>query len=391
MKASVFAALILFLLTSISAHAESSFGKDLYWFKVALEQSDFSRRELSHFMNVFAGPDSFTLPQQNVPWGGNFFPMQDGGLAQRWQKSQKRSPDFPKSLGSLKDVKKWSSEQLQKLSPMEKYDLWMNNQDFEGTRFELESRGPERVLPPQDWEGFCNGVRCASILLPEPHYGVDVKLQDGRTLRFEPADLKALAGASYFYVEKYAEIGSPTRSGIHESPPNAAVFDLALRYYLAEKKKSFVIDSHIGAEIWNQAVVGFDRHISDFIPLDVPVEELSKEVTGKYRVALRLIVLGEVDIVDSNQVTSNRIANREFTEVLNVKYELFVDVNNNVLDGRWIQIHNKKKGVDFAWFARGQGTDSHPNNGGNPFLKFSKVRRLFKESVTPSCGALFSF
>ena len=83
----------------------------------------------------------------------------------------------------------------------------------------------------EEWEGFCNGVRCAGINLPEPTHKIAVKNPDGIQVRFEPADLKALAAASYFYVEKYSQLGSPTRVGKAQDQPNAGAFDLALRYF----------------------------------------------------------------------------------------------------------------------------------------------------------------
>lgn len=370
------------LLSPFSAYSQQ-FDSDLYWFKNALLQSNFSQNNFETYLNPLQGPTHFTLKTENAPWAGNYFPMKEGGLAQRWKNQTYHTQH------SYEDLSMQSEKKKNTLSPIEKYDLWVGNTEFQATQHELLNRGPLRKPKPEIWEGFCNGVRCASILMPEPKFDVEVTLKNGTKLTFEPADLKALAGASYFYVEKYSQIGAPTREGKRQTPPNAAVFDLALRYYLGHHKKGFVIDSHLGDEIWNEAIVGFDREVSEAKTLSKQERLLYPQAELKREVVLDLIVLGEVNIDDSNGKTQDRVSSRELTDSIRTRYTLFLDAQGNILDGEWAP-QKGNRGVDFAWFPAGRGADArYHEQGGNPFLSFKKIKQLFQEAVHPSCRKLF--
>lgn len=360
--------------------------KDLRWFRQALQISNLSEAELTEYITLDKGSNSFRLSEKDAPWAGNYFPMQKGGVASRWQQPLK---PYPKKTLTRDEVQKLSPDELQKLSPIEKYDILVSSYDFKATRHELENRGPVRVPTPADWEGFCNGMRCAGILLDEPRRSIDVTNAEGIKIRFEPADLKALAGASYFYVEKYAQIGAPTSTGAAESQVSAAVFDLALRYFLALNRKAFLIDSNIGPEIWNESVVGYKRNLA--APQALTPEEKVKypKATARVRVLLELETLGETEIKDSNVPTKHLVASGKLLTTRSLSYDLFVDATNKILTGQWN--NSKISGVDFAWFAAGKGMDeAYVKEGGNRHLKFNTIHKLFKEATTfLACRATF--
>lgn len=310
------------------------------------------------------------LESKHAPWGAYYFPMYRGGAAWRWQ-----TRGYPKKPIGHVDYLKMTDEQVNRLSATEKYDIWQGDFQFQTTMSEIKNRGPLRTVPPAHWEGFCNGVRCAGVIQPEPTVPVTVTAPDGRKIRFEPADIKILLGVSYFYVEKYAQLGSPTRYTRKEDPPNAAIFDLALRYYL-EKNKSFLVDPHLGAEIWNQSVVGYERKISKTLPLAEDEKRSYPQANSKMRVRLKLHVLGSIDIDATNGRTTDKVSNLEATQNVNTDYFLYMDSKNQVINGKWNET-NKIKGIDFAWFANGDGMDSkYEKVGGNKFLSFSKVLML---------------
>lgn len=375
---------ILFsMFSALSAHAQS-FAEDLKWFKNSLTQSRFLSQDLDqYFLMTDSSRQSFTLPERRAPWAGNYFPMAIGGIANRWQKKEFFLEVKHKNIINL------DGDQKNQLSPIEKYDLWMGDKKMSATNHELQRRGPLREAPPEYWEGFCNGVRCAGILMPEPKFAVEVSLKDGSKINFEPADLKALAGATYFYVDKYSQIGAPTQKGLAQNRPNAAVFDLALRYYLGKKKKAFVIDSSLNSEIWNESVVGFDRSTSEPLNLTTNEQAYYRNAVKKVHVQTSLVVLGEVDIFESNALTKKSVAKRESTQTMNIDYYLYYDDQDRMVDGSWPKATGKS-GVDFVWFAAGKGTDQeYIESTGNPFLSFAKVKALFKESVHPSCTKIF--
>lgn len=371
------------LLQSVGALA-SDLDQELHWFTQVLHFARISQKEVQSFLNPFKGPTQFRLDEKNAPWAGNYFPMEDGGIAGRW-----RLRDYPEQLPSKAEIFSMTAKQLRNLSPVEKYDIMMGYYDFRTTRRELAVRGPMRDAPPENWEGFCNGVRCAGIMTEEPHFPVSVENKDGVKVHFSPADLKALAGASYFYVEKYGQIGGPTGSGRAESQPNPAVFDLALRYHLAENKKGFVIDSHLGSEIWNETVVGFNRRLGPLVETSKSEKAANPAAVRKVRVDVVLDTLGEVGIKESNKLTKSLVADGSLLTTLETGYTLYLDEKGRAIDGRW---HNGKgtRGVDFAWFVSGGGADhAYSHLSGNAHLSFNRIRKLIRESAHPQCSKLF--
>ncbi len=385
--------LILSLLLLNSTSQADDFEKDLDRLRYALQISKFSDGNLEFFFNPNIGKKSFRLNSQRAPWAGNYFPMAKGGLANRWQ--DRRGPqinDFSDINTGIDYFKSLTQKQIDTLSPAEKYDILVGNYDLPMTKFELTHRGPLRDMPIEHWEGFCNGVRCAGINLKEPKHAVNFKNPDGINIRFEPADLKALAGASYFYVEKYSQLGSPTRNTSAEDQPNAAVFDLAVRYFLGEKKKSFVIDSHLQAEIWNESVVGFERNLSEPQFLDLEEQARFPWAVSKIRVKGFLEALGEIGISKVNGPTQKMVSDGSLLAKVPIHYTLYLDSEGAARDGVWHNRSNAKRGVDFVWFGGGEGADDQyrTNKNKNETIDFQILKRLIKKAQRPMCKGLFS-
>ncbi|MEO5666706.1 MAG: hypothetical protein ABIR96_01470, partial [Bdellovibrionota bacterium] len=186
----------------------------------AMKQADFKWASVRAARNWEYGPSTTILSKDETPWAGNYFPMMNGGLANRWhlRKAVEKTLDMAEDGTQLSSdavkakIKAMKPEELANLSPAEKMDIYSGNYDFRITKHELKARGPQRRSPPEDWEGFCNGMRAAGICQPEPRKPILVKNADGVEVPFDPSDVKGLAGASYFYTEKYSAMGAPTRT-----------------------------------------------------------------------------------------------------------------------------------------------------------------------------------
>lgn len=367
-----------FLLVSSSSLA-ADFQQDFDQLKYATRIANIQTRDLEKYLDPTQGPISFRLSDRRAPWAGNYFPMKEGGIANRWQVGE-----FPKKTLSKRQVKRLSEQDLKSLSPIEKYDLLVGDYDFKATNFELSNRGPLRNPPAEEWEGFCNGVRCAGFLLPEPHFPVQVTNADGLRIEFQPTDLKALAGASYFYVEKYAGLGAPSRNAaVGENQPNPAIFDMALRYNLGVRRKAFVVDSNLTSEIWNETVVGYERELGPEIAIRAKEKRAYPDAVTKRVVNLRLETLGEIDASASNKPTRGSVASGEHLQEIRATYSLYLDSDGRAVGGVWHKT-SEDRGIDFAWFAAGKGADG--DHGWNSFLDFKTIRHLFKESARPVCS-----
>lgn len=359
---------------------------DLHWYKASLAFSNVTKKGVESYLNPLKGQQNFRLNEQNAPWAGNYFPMIDGGIAQRWTEGK-----APEMILNRNEYMKLSPKERQNLSPVEKYDVLLGLYDFRTTEHEMNYRGPFRQGSKiQDWEGFCNGVRCAGIMMPEPKFAVERTNPRGEKVVFQPADLKALAGASYFYTQEYAQIGSPSREGRSENPPNAAVFDLVLRYGLGVNNKPFIIDSHLGKQIWNETVVGYRRNLSEEMKLTPTERQNYPEARSKIQVELLLETLGEIDIKNSNETTKAKVANGSILKTIDGSYTLYLDEEGRAVDGKWKK-GTRVRGVDFAWFVGGKGADKHyADQGGNPYLEFGVIKSLINESAHPSCNGIFN-
>lgn len=383
----------LLVCLAFSAPAFATFESDLGYLRNAFQLAGFGKTDLAPYLDPNHGTNQFRLSAQDAPWAGNYFPMTKGGIAHRWADPPPQDAKRKEQWLKQTDLGALSREEINRLSPAEKYDLWVGDKDLSVTRHELNHRGPLRPTPVKGWEGFCNGVRCAGINLPEPTSPITVKNPNGIEITFQPADLKALAGASYFYVENYAQIGAPSGKGLAEAQPNPAVFDVALRAYLANNKKAFVIDSNLGPEIWNESVIGYKREVKRAAVSSLWRRFMSPGVHSVVRVNIQLETLGEVSIGNSNKPTKSAVADGKMMKVTQLSYLLYLDKNGRTIDGRWENglLGSSQRGVDFAWFGTGRGTDGDLAEGSrNPHLKFDKVRQLFMDASGGLCGKVFS-
>ncbi|MBX3041201.1 MAG: hypothetical protein KF789_10900 [Bdellovibrionaceae bacterium] len=389
-KAFSLAPVSLLLGLIFSGPAWANFESDLGYLRSAFQLAGFDNSKLEPFLNPHHGASQFRLSAQDAPWAGNYFPMNKGGIANRWADPQaNKGAKSKEQWNQLPDPNTLTQEQINRLSPAEKYDLWIGDKDFSVTNHELNYRGPRRATPVKGWEGFCNGVRCAGINLPEPTFPITVKNPNGIEITFQPADLKALAGASYFYVENYAQIGAPSAKGTAERQPNPAIFDLALRVYLAENKKAFVIDSNLGPEIWNESVIGYKRTVNRAIISSFWNRFKDPRIDSVVRVKVELETLGEISIEASNKPTKDSVAAGKLMKPTPLSYLLYLDKNGRAIDGVW-EGSTKVRGVDFAWFGTGRGTDGDLAEGTrNPHLKFDKVRTLFLDASASLCSRVF--
>lgn len=363
--------------TSIFAQ---QFQTDLGWLNQALRNAKKDVRSVGKFQKYNEGQKDFIFPNEIAPWGANYYPMVDNGIANRWQikwnKREGLDGDTKKDIIQTARAKKLTPVEISLLSPAEKLDLYLGNYDFKITKRELRARGPLRRPTPKGWEGFCNGVRIAGVLTPEPIRPITVTNEDGLEIEFQPADLKALAGAAHFYVKVYNQIGSPTRSGNNQNLPNAGVFDIALRTFLGENKRGFVIDVHPGDEIWNETVMGYQRDISNKVATTESERREHNGATKKVEVSLLYLALGEFHIEDSNGFTGDQTVSR--SNRFSATYDLYLDDNDKIVDGEW----KSGRYPDFAWFGFGAGDKYHSRRGqsGNPHIPFSKILPLMKKA-----------
>lgn len=348
---------------------------DFCWVETFLINSPIIDKFDAQFLKYDFGSNKYYPKGSYVPWGGYYMPLSNGGLATRWKVSNTSHPESD-SLLTWDQVKGMSEEDIAKLSPSEKMDIYLGNKNFGITKNELIRRGPERDNI-QNWEGFCNGIRLAGAMLPEPKKSIKVrsKSADKIFIEFDKADIKALGGAAYYYTEYYASLGEN-----NSRKPNAGQFDILLRYMLGENKRSFFLDVKEGDQKWNETIVGYEREI-----MKEEVIEAKKYITIKST----LYLLGEISFDEMNTYTSSEIENKNYVNKWVYNYVLEVNMNKEIIGSNWIRDENTSNPFrayypDYVWFGGGKGLDElfiDDRFDNNPLLPFFEVQNLFYLSI----------
>ena len=352
---------------------------DFCWVKKFLTNSPLHDNLDNSYLKYNIGINDYYPKGNNVPWGGYYMPLINGGITTRWQVSESSHPTTS-TLLTWDKVQKMTIDEIAKLSPSEKMDIYMGNKDFNITKNELTRRGPERTNV-QGWEGFCNGIRLAGVSLPEPIKEILVKSKSGDEIfiKFLPADLKALGGAAYYYNEWYASLGENNKR-----KPNAAYFDILLRFVLGNQHRNFFLDIKQGSQKWNETIVGYKREIVK-TNNSISQELSSQGVKTIVDIRTTLYLLGEIGFSEANSQTTPLIENRQLVNTWTTNYRLFVNENNEIIDGKWEKFDLQPTNIfleypDYVWFGGGKGTDDLVDNNrvdNNVLLNFFEVQNLF--------------
>ena len=381
-----------------------SFQQDLGYLRNAISHAGERTTILNDLMTVDANTtESRNLSVQRTPWGALYMPMTDGGIANRWQIGESATDrpfwqgDDGRTLSRqqiIDKLKRMSVAEIDKqLSPIEKYDILRGDYEFKATKKEFRLRSP--LINPQGWEGFCNGARCAGINVAEPVNETERTNRQGITVRFQPADLKALHMLNYFYVEKYAMIGLPTRSRNVEfdKRPNPGVVDLTVRSHIGKMDRGFVFDTHLGTELWNEAFLGYERTVGERVAITQGDRAADRQMPrgAKYRVPVNLDVsyLGEMGLERSNRPTQAAIHGGENVSRETWQYDLYLDRHGRIIGGKWTG-----NGPDMIWFASGKGAIGSERIAGrdaNRYIRHEVLMDLNRTASGPvvhRCGRI---
>jgi len=258
----------------------------------------------------------------NQPWGGSFWPLNQGMIANNYQDKDYTTFVFsgPKhfswrlNVSSFKsrkeklysNIMKLNEEELAKLAPSEKYDLLLGDLNFDLTNRiwnYAEKWGEEKKwgflssidipdgyrIPKANkrmalWEGICHGWAVAAGHAPRPRKTVIAKLPNGKKLPFYPNDIKALVSLLWANSTIQSDVIFEGNRCNRKNPdrdrhgryidtekdrddaellPRCAdvhpgIFHLSVVNILGIEGRSFVIDKNPEAPIANQPVSGYE-------------------------------------------------------------------------------------------------------------------------------------
>lgn len=408
--------------------------------------------------NINKLPQSAKLDDETIPWANSFWPHIYGGIAYRWNNYYTKKPAFAKyhveiseikdeitelqksifvnnldeqatknviaqiseletrkfkALGKKKalhqnyffsikrpqtvaELKNMSQDDLDKLSPSEKFDVYkymISDNDVyrtDLTRDVLGKTGPYREY----WEGICNGWTSAALEFHEPN-PITIK-KKGLKLKLGSSDLKALL--SYYHdamttnlatqnlmmVNRvgnkcnttFAEEAWFIKDGVEyyksvvnnkivtkrvpdecvDTDPGA--FHLVIGNMIGLRKTGFTAEAVRDEEIWNQPVY---EYISSVKPTTKIRANATKGAVKQFKVKMEMHYAndgGRMFWVNdgsddefyawwnpTNGTSNYRSAHKD------LEYFVDVDENSNIIGGMWLSYDRP----DFMWVKKQRG------------------------------------
>ncbi|MGE0172790.1 MAG: hypothetical protein AB7T49_08395 [Oligoflexales bacterium] len=313
-------------------------------------------------------PTEGSMPTANYPWTDDYWGHYAGGIANRWQygKTSRVYRDYEYEFVTKEDILAGKVD-INKLSPAEKYDLWLGNYDFPLAKSEW--RNSKAAIDPATgevptWWGICNGWAPASAREPEPAQIAVVTNPDGIPVTFYNSDMKALLSKAYAYradsdgfigqkcdeKERNLQVDANGRVVFPACrDTNPAAMHLVLAKYLgatdATKRRAFVMDVTRSQEIWNQPITGFKVTKKEVKPFDPATDPMAQyRAPGTKSVAyIKADVLYVGEVMPRKTPSSHLY--KGYVRTAKYEYSLELDGNGVIIGGEWIS----KAAPDFMW------------------------------------------
>lgn len=356
-------------------NAESPFPNDLA--RNLVDKFSFDNLEAmekNHLMNANL---------MDSPWSGSYWPTYEGQIANRY------GDDNYNPAISWKDNAKYLESKIgqgsnKELSPAEKYDLLVGDENFTLTKKMILAGQPysETDGNVETWFGLCHGWAPAAFMLPRPFHSITVKAADGRDLKFNPTDIKALG------TLLWANAPSPTKfiggrcnnKDIGNTEPNCrdtnpATWHLSVVNQIGVSKRSFVMDATANYEVWNQPINGYRYVYGNPITkkvsyrlqeAKVKLADYKEDPYRAKRAAGTVYVVNVSMNLDYIEETQPSLLDRDSSAEdahhrSTYSYDLELDEKDQIIGGEW----HSQEHPDFLWVPK---KDAKANSRGDVWL-----------------------
>lgn len=323
-----------------------------------------------------------TSEVDKVPWTDDYWPIYKGILGNRYAIEEFDEIDQWENANNFviqnpaQDIfDSKSMDSINKLSPGEKYDLLIGENNFYLTKhgWQQGKMYHERYNNVETWMGICHGWAPASYMLDRPTKKVTVKAFDGKTdITFYPSDIKALASLLWAntrsetrFVGGRCSDKNPKRDENGRlisndcKDTNPATWHLSLINQVGISKRSFVMDATYDYEVWNHPIIGYrykyfnpktkepTEEISEAI---VSISEFNNDKFKKYRSHKTKKIIG-IALEVTYAIEGAPIQRDEDQELYDFQnsayyqYDLELDQENNIIGGEWY----RNAHPDFLW------------------------------------------
>lgn len=215
-------------------------------------------------------------------WSDDYWRLEWGGISYRYS-AGKYFSSYKEAINDYLQPDLWlklsesgsasfRNTEIENWAPSEKYDIAINDLNFELTREQKEEGKSlaDENGEVESWMGLCHGWAAASIMAPKAERTVNVWGPQGTQVRFFPHDIRALttlAWANGYYQTSFIgnrcqdkkpevfENGRVKDSQCFDNNP--ASFHLALGNMIGLARASFVMDAAFDYQVWNQPIKSY--------------------------------------------------------------------------------------------------------------------------------------
>ncbi len=311
-----------------------------------------------------------------APWSDSYWPVYKGLIASRYadptQPNNKVWYNYYSHYLSRPSSTYVTSNQINQLSPSEKYDLLVGDSNWTLTKI-MWAKGKasyDKYGVVATWTGICHGWAAASqIGMPTPDNQITVYDVTGRyPITFYKFDIMALV--SYYHAKASLEDRFTGRRCRKPNPPrdgdrildgscfdtNPMTWHLAVTNRVGRHKKSFVMDTSSNTEVWNYVVDSYEtayynpitnEKFSNINNAIVPKNAYTFDPYKKYRAENTAYIVGIImNVYHPAAITPHTGSPaKQLLEQKQFIYELELDSAKNIIGGEWVS----KTSPDFIW------------------------------------------
>lgn len=297
----------------------------------------------------------------SLAWPGHHWNNNVGGIAHRWSAADPQN--FKYKSPNLAQLKALTPEQINQLSPAEKYDIL--NRDY---RYPTVKRVFSQVSPNENsWHGICHGYTAAAMNHAEPE-NVTLTNRDGIEITFYSSDVAALM--AYFYAKDAPSKATLVGERCYVDPQeadsadnrarcwdvNAGAFHVIVTNRLGLSGESFVADVTRFREVWNHVAVSYDSFL---LAQSAPVASSARGTVVRQLVEMKVRYAGAIS------PKLHPVIGTPAAEYLDSRYQYWLDLNKDgeILGGEW----QDGAQPDFLWI---QGASEFKG-------KWQKLREIY--------------
>lgn len=320
---------------------------------------------------------------KDMPWSGPPWPTYQGGISHRWQ-SLKNGLHYTDFIYKIpKNSTKLSAKRIRRLSPAEKYDLWLDRMALpltHATRKEiLNAVNPAGDVPY--WYGICKGWAAASFQIPIKKYAITVQNKIGQNIRFYRDDIRALISQTYARsLKKSRFIGDRCYDHTVQilngrivnracRDVNPATFHIVANVFINQRQQAFIADIESDHTVWNHPIVGYRFSHRRIRPWNRKKDPLAafRAANTAYLVSVKMTYTFVDNVAPSRRRQKNIYTKRKLT------YTLELDAQKRIVGGEW---HRNVNAPDFLWVPTQAPNDTS-------LLAFTKIMELVEMANQP--------